>query len=259
MDRQQILTQMGIETWVSTVNETSDSSDSGGQIVQPRSKEKGLDSPGAVLDNEQAEDSLDKLISEVLACQLCPLCETRNNVVPGVGNSNAKWMFIGEAPGAEEDRRGEPFVGRAGQLLDNIFRALGVDRKDVYIANVLKCRPPNNRDPQTTEVEKCRAYLYRQIELIRPEVVIALGAFAARELLQKELPIGKLRGQVHQLSDNLSNSLSKSGIPCVATYHPAYLLRDPGQKQQVWNDMLLAKTAATSPIQATVTQEPVRE
>ncbi|MBT5031529.1 MAG: uracil-DNA glycosylase [Proteobacteria bacterium] len=253
MDRQQILTEMGIEIWVPAVSEPSDSSGAGGQsvdqTVQPGSKEQSSDTLGAVLDNEQGEDSLNKLNSEVLACQRCQLCETRNNAVPGVGNPKARWMFVGEAPGAEEDRRGEPFVGRAGQLLDNIIRALGVDRKDVYIANVLKCRPPNNRDPQTTEVEKCRAYLYRQIELIRPEVVIALGAFAARELLQKELPIGKLRGQVHQLSDNLSNSSSKSGIPCVATYHPAYLLRDPGQKHQVWKDMLLAKTAAASPIQ----------
>lgn len=177
MDRQQILTEMGIETWIVTGNTPGDSSDSNNLAVQAKvnkqdsnalrefesstavahtssvttealltEAEQGLDELDTPLISEHTEDSLDKLVSEVLSCRKCQLCDTRKHAVPGLGNSKAKWMFVGEAPGAEEDRRGEPFVGRAGQLLDNIIRALGMDRKDVYIANVLKCRPPNNRD-----------------------------------------------------------------------------------------------------------------
>jgi DNA polymerase len=141
-------------------------------------------------------------------------------------------MFIGEAPGGDEDRQGEPFVGRAGQLLNAILFAIGLKREEVYIANVLKCRPPGNRDPQPEEVIQCEPYLLRQIELIKPRLIVALGRHAAHSLLKTEVPLGKLRGQ----------RLSYHGTPLIVTYHPAYLLRNPADKRKVWDDLCLAKT-----------------
>lgn len=141
-------------------------------------------------------------------------------------------MVVGEAPGAEEDRQGEPFVGRAGQLLNAVLRAAGFDRGQVYIANILKCRPPNNRDPQPAEVDECLPYLRRQIELVDPALLLCVGRIAAQNLLGTDTPIGRLRGKVHRLD---------AGRPVVVTYHPAYLLRSPGEKRRVWEDLKLAK------------------
>ena len=176
--------------------------------------------------------------ADVDACTACGLCRTRNKSVPGVGDTNAEWLFVGEAPGAEEDARGEPFVGQAGRLLDNMLAALGIARgRNVYIANVLKCRPPNNRAPEQSESDACRPYLERQIELIRPKLIVVLGKSAASLLLNTDATIASLRGRVHQYR----------GVPLVVTYHPAYLLRNLPDKAKAWEDMLLARrTVATS-------------
>ena len=172
------------------------------------------------------------LIADIAQCTACTLCRTRRNTVPGVGDVRAQWMFVGEAPGADEDAQGEPFVGMAGQLLDNMLAALGLDRaENVYIANVLKCRPPNNRDPEPLEAEACGAYLDRQIELIAPRLIVALGRSAACRLLGVDTPVGGLRNRVHRYR----------GTPLVVTYHPAYLLRTPADKAKVWEDLLFAR------------------
>ena len=170
--------------------------------------------------------------ADVSACTACGLCRTRNKAVPGVGDIHAQWLFIGEAPGADEDAKGEPFVGQAGRLLDNMLAALGMKRgENVYIANVLKCRPPNNRTPEPSEAESCRPYLDRQIELIRPAIVIALGKSAATTLLNMDATIASLRGRVH----------GYRGVPLIVTYHPAYLLRNLPDKAKAWEDLLLAR------------------
>jgi DNA polymerase len=169
----------------------------------------------------------------VSACTRCPLHGTRTQAVFGVGNRSAKWMFIGEAPGADEDRQGEPFVGRAGQLLNSMLKALGFARGDVYIANVLKCRPPGNRDPKPEEALQCRGYLERQIELVSPTLIVAVGRIAAQNLLATDTALARLRGKVHPLGAR--------GRPLVVTYHPAYLLRSPGEKRKAWQDLLFAR------------------
>ena len=179
------------------------------------------------------ESSWDELRAAVAACQRCELHTSRTQTVFGVGNPGARWMFIGEAPGAEEDRQGEPFVGRAGQLLTAMIRALGMQREDVYIANVLKCRPPGNRDPRPAEAASCRAYLERQVALVDPTLVIAVGRIAAQDLLATETPIAKLRGKVH--------SFGAKPWPLLVTYHPAYLLRSPGEKRKAWQDLVFAR------------------
>jgi DNA polymerase len=174
----------------------------------------------------------DEFAANVGACTACGLCRTRNKVVPGVGDVRAQWMLIGEAPGAEEDARGEPFVGQAGKLLDNMLAALGMNRRDnVYIANVLKCRPPGNRTPEPVEVDACRPYLERQIALIRPQLIVALGKSAASLLLGTDASIASLRGRVHRVRD----------VPLVVTYHPAYLLRSLQEKAKAWEDLLFAR------------------
>lgn len=176
------------------------------------------------------------LQSAVGACTACGLEKTRTQTVFGVGDFEAAWMLIGEAPGADEDRQGEPFVGRAGQLLNAMLRAVGLDRDDVYIANILKCRPPGNRDPLPEEVSLCLPYLRRQIELVVPRVIVALGRVAAQNLLGTSASLGRLRGTAHPLED--------TGIPVVVTYHPAYLLRSPLQKRRAWDDLVLARSLA---------------
>jgi DNA polymerase len=169
---------------------------------------------------------------DVDACTACGLCRTRQRSVPGVGDERAEWMFIGEAPGAEEDARGEPFVGQAGRLLDNMLAALGMSRRsNVYIANVLKCRPPGNRTPEPLEAESCRPYLERQIELVDPQLLIALGKSAASLLLGTDASIASLRGRVHRYQ----------GRPLIVTYHPAYLLRNLIDKAKAWEDLVLAR------------------
>jgi len=172
------------------------------------------------------------LDAAVAACTACGLCETRTRTVFGVGDRQAEWMLIGEAPGENEDLQGEPFVGQAGKLLDNMLGSLGLARgRNVFIANVLKCRPPGNRNPEAAEVVQCEPFLKRQIALVRPKVIVVLGRFAAQSLLRTTTPIGKLRGTVH----------SYEGIPVVVTYHPAYLLRTLTDKARAWEDLCLAR------------------
>jgi DNA polymerase len=172
----------------------------------------------------------DTLAATVRSCRLCGLCETRTQTVFGTGDARARLMVIGEAPGAEEDRQGEPFVGRAGMLLNSMLRAAGFERGEVYIANVLKCRPPNNRDPSAEEAERCLPYLRRQIELVAPEVILCVGRIAAQRLLGREEALARMRGRVHRFES----------VPVVVTYHPAYLLRAPGEKRKSWADLQLA-------------------
>jgi uracil-DNA glycosylase family 4 len=175
------------------------------------------------------------LRSEVLKCTRCPLHRTRTQGVFGVGPQRADWLVIGEAPGAEEDRRGEPFVGAAGQLLDAMLRAIGLDRStNVYIANVLKSRPPGNRDPKPEEVAACLPYLVRQIALLQPKIMLAVGRIAAQNLLATDVPLGRLRGQVHRFGE--------LNTPLVVTYHPAYLLRTPADKRKAWDDLKFARS-----------------
>ncbi len=177
------------------------------------------------------------LRAAVSACEACALCGSRKQTVFGVGHEQADWMIVGEAPGEQEDREGEPFVGRAGQLLDRMLQAVHLTRspesaeRQVYIANVLKCRPPANRNPQPQEVAQCEPYLQRQIALVQPKVIVAMGRFAVQSLLKSSEPIGKLRGRIHEVA----------GVPVVVTYHPAYLLRNPVDKALAWDDLCLAR------------------
>ena len=179
--------------------------------------------------NQMPEEAWTDLSRNVAGCQLCPLAQTRKNVVFGDGNLKAKIVFVGEAPGADEDAQGVPFVGRAGQLLTNIITAMGLERKEVYICNILKCRPPANRNPLPEEIRLCEPFLKEQLKLIAPQIICALGSFAAKTLLRTETPITALRGRFH----------SYEGIPLMPTYHPAYLLRNPSAKKQVWEDVQL--------------------
>ncbi len=177
--------------------------------------------------------SWDELRSAVAACRKCGLCEARKQAVLGVGDVNADWLFVGEGPGAEEDQRGEPFVGQAGKLLDNMLAAIGLRRgSDVYIANSVKCRPPENRTPTPEETAACLPYLERQIELIRPKLIVALGRPAAQTLLQSEVKIGAARGRLHD----------HRGIPVIVTYHPAYLLRTLQDKARAWEDLCFMRS-----------------
>jgi DNA polymerase len=181
------------------------------------------------------------LAADIDACTACGLCRSRRRSVPGVGDPQAEWLFVGEAPGAEEDQQGEPFVGQAGKLLDAMLAALGMKRgAKVYIANVLKCRPPNNRTPEPLEVAACRPYLDRQIELLRPRIIVALGKSAAATLLDVDATIASLRARVHRFR----------GVPLIVTYHPAYLLRNLPDKAKAWEDLLLARRTAGAAAQA---------
>ena len=172
-------------------------------------------------------------------CSRCKLHRLgRRQIVFGVGNPDADLMFVGEAPGADEDVKGEPFVGRAGQLLTKIIEAIGLKREDVYIANVIKCRPPQNRNPEPDEVDTCEPFLFRQIDAIKPKVVVALGSFAARALLRTLDPISRLRGRVYEYR----------GAKLIPTFHPAYLLRNPSSKREVWEDMKLVRTLLKSQV-----------
>ena len=183
--------------------------------------------PVAVNNGEAQPQTLGAVQAELGECQRCALAKTRTNIVFGVGNPNARLVFVGEAPGREEDLKGEPFVGEAGRLLDKILNAMGMQRDEVYICNVLKCRPPNNRDPLPEEVETCEVFLMRQIEAIKPQVIVGLGRFAVHSLLKTRTPISRIRGEWQ----------SYQGVPMMPTYHPAYLLRNPEGKRDVWEDM----------------------
>lgn len=214
--RLQYLEAMGIDVWMPRVS---------------ANHEQGPVSD-ALTDNARPEsvDSWAALQAEVASCTQCGLCETRTQSVFGSGNKNAEWMIIGEGPGQNEDQQGLPFVGKAGQLLTEMLRAIGLDREEVFIANIVKCRPPANRDPQPVEIETCKPYLLRQIALIKPKIIVVLGRVAAQALLNTNQPIGSLRGKIHALNDT----------PVVVVYHPAYLLRSLLDKRKAWEDLKLA-------------------
>jgi uracil-DNA glycosylase family 4 len=178
-------------------------------------------------------DDWDVLRERVAGCTACDLCKTRTQAVFGVGNTRAEWMVVGEAPGAEEDRQGEPFIGRAGQLLNAMLLAIGLPRETVFIANVLKCRPPGNRDPKPEEISKCLPYLSNQVALLKPKIILVVGRIAAQNLLATDLPLARLRGKLH--------SFGEANTPLVITYHPAYLLRTPADKRKAWEDLKFAR------------------
>jgi DNA polymerase len=175
-------------------------------------------------------DSWGKLRADVSDCKLCTLCTNRTQTVFGEGNVNAEWLFIGEAPGENEDLQGKPFVGEAGQLLTQMLRAMKLTREEVFIANILKCRPPQNRDPYVDEIKLCNDYLQRQIALVKPKIIVAVGRIAAQTLLETTEKIGKLRGQVHYIQNT----------PLIAIYHPSYLLRSLTEKRKAWQDLQFA-------------------
>lgn len=185
---------------------------------------KGIDEGGEALCRHE---TLEEIRAELEDCRRCSLCQGRKTVVFGVGNPRARLVLVGEAPGREEDEKGEPFVGEAGRLLDRILFAMGLRREEVYICNVEKCRPPGNRDPLPEEIAACEPFLKRQLAAIRPELIVTLGRFAAQTLLRDTSPIGRLRGHWHEYQ----------GIPLMPTFHPAYLLRNPAGKREVWEDM----------------------
>lgn len=203
--------------------------DAAAESREPSALELQSDSQIAVMDWTALEGA-------VRNCTRCPLHSTRTQGVFGVGDRNARWMVIGEAPGADEDRQGEPFVGRAGQLLNAMLRGIGLKREQVFIANILKSRPPSNRDPRPEEARACIPYLFRQIELINPTLILCVGRIAAQTLLQTDTPIGKLRGKLHRIAA----AKPSRDWPMIVTYHPAYLLRSPAEKRKSWDDLLLA-------------------
>lgn len=225
--RRQYLAAMDVDLWLprSPGSVIPSSPDERPPVVSPAQRTLPV-SPTSLPDDWQA------LQQRVAECTACTLHKTRTQTVFGVGNRDADWLFIGEAPGADEDKQGEPFVGRAGQLLNAMLFALGLQRPQVYIANVLKCRPPNNRDPLPEEVELCEPYLLKQIKLINPAIIVALGRHAAHSLLKTDEPLGRLRGSAHDYH----------GTPLVVTYHPAYLLRSPAEKRKAWEDLCLARS-----------------
>jgi DNA polymerase len=212
--RLQYLQAMGIDVWVPRHQADS----------EPMATEVHETQP---IDSHQAWTDLQHQVSQ---CQACDLCKTRTQTVFGVGNHHATWLLIGEAPGQNEDLQGEPFVGKAGQLLNEMLRAIGLEREQVYIANMLKCRPPNNRDPQADEVASCNGFLQQQIALLQPKIILAVGRIAAQNLLKTQQPLSRLRGTQHQLD----------GIPLVVVHHPAYLLRSLTEKAKAWEDLQFA-------------------
>jgi len=230
--RRQYLQAMGIQLWLSR-DATAPAEPAPIEVPVAPATVAPTATGNSVAGSPVAELDWDTLGQKVSGCTACSLHATRTQTVFGVGNRNADWLFVGEAPGAEEDRKGEPFVGRAGQLLNAMLLAIGLKREQIYIANVLKCRPPENRDPQGVEVTQCEPYLHRQVELIQPKIIVAMGRFAAQSLLKSGEAIGRLRGQCHSYAD--------TGIPLVVTYHPAYLLRSPQDKRKAWADLCLAR------------------
>ena len=219
--QREILATMGIDVW-----QRRDL-----PPASPASAPPVVDESAPAVDPAQMDWTA--LQQAVPQCTACELHATRTHTVFGVGNREARLLVIGEAPGADEDQQGEPFVGRAGQLLNEMLFAIGFRREQVYIANILKCRPPNNRDPLPEEVVSCAPFLQRQIALIQPQAILAVGRIAAQNLLQTTTPVGKLRGVTH--------TYSEAQIPLVVTYHPAYLLRSPLEKRRAWQDLLAVK------------------
>lgn len=229
------LQAMGVDVWVgrATTATAAPAVDPAPSATIAASPARAANRPDVVVEPANWE----QLRREVVTCQACALHETRTQTVFGVGNENADWLFIGEAPGADEDAQGEPFVGRAGKLLNAMLFALGLAREQVFIANVLKCRPPNNRDPRPEEVLACESFLQRQIQLIQPRIIVALGRHAAHSLLKTEQPLSRLRGQLHTYENT----------PLIVTYHPAYLLRSPAEKARAWADLCMAQKQVTTP------------
>jgi uracil-DNA glycosylase family 4 len=233
--RNAYLDALGIDRWVPRVApQARDFEPPQARDFEPpqaRSLEPPLTPPRAI---EPAGD-WPTLRERVAACTACALCKTRTQTVFGVGNTQADWLVIGEAPGAEEDRQGEPFVGRAGQLLNAMLLAIGLPRETVFIANILKCRPPGNRDPRPEEVSNCLPFLSRQIALLEPKMILVVGRIAAQTLLATDAPLARLRGKLHQFG--------AADTPMVVTYHPAYLLRTPADKRKAWEDLKFARAA----------------
>jgi len=231
MQQEAYLKAMGIDIWLprGAAESTTDT-----VSVDRTITEVAAANPAAPMADE-AISRLDwsALQARVSTCTQCELHRGRTHTVFGVGNPQADLLIIGEAPGADEDRQGEPFVGRAGQLLTAMLKAIRFDRQDVYIANILKCRPPNNRDPKAEEVSLCSHYLERQIELIQPKLILAVGRIAAQRLLQTDSSLAKMRGRVFQYA--------AGNIPLIVTYHPAYLLRTPSDKGKAWQDLLFVQ------------------
>jgi uracil-DNA glycosylase family 4 len=218
--RLQYLEAMGIDVWLpraSVHNEQPVLSDIVTDDVEPETQ-------------ASATDNWNVLQAEVANCTKCALCKTRTQTVFGSGNKQADWMLVGEAPGQHEDEQGQPFVGKAGLLLTEMLRSIGLTREEVFITNILKCRPPNNRDPNADEVESCNEYLQRQQKLIQPKIILAVGRIAAQTLLKTEEPLARLRGKIHTYNDT----------PVVVVYHPAYLLRSLSEKRKAWLDLQLA-------------------
>ena len=223
--QQKYLNEIGIVVWQERNFENL------GNLDRPQISPKDSINRKEILNKNHNQHLLD-LQEQVKTCKECALHQSRTQTVFGVGNTQSDWFIIGEAPGSEEDVKGEPFVGRAGQLLNSMLLAMGLPRNEIFIANILKCRPPNNRDPKTDEVDACRKYLKRQLELIKPKIILALGRIAAQNLLKSDIPIGKMRGN--------SYLYPNSNLPVVVTYHPAYLLRSPREKRKVWGDLKFA-------------------
>jgi uracil-DNA glycosylase family 4 len=231
--RGQYLAALGLESWV--VRGKSVPAIAPVEVPMPRGVNAPVEAPslrGTPVSREAGVE-WPELRARVAACRRCTLCSTRTQTVFGVGNEQADWLIVGEAPGAEEDRQGEPFVGRAGQLLNSMLRAIGLAREQVYIANVLKCRPPGNRDPAASEAAECLPYLEQQIALLKPKIMLAVGRIAAQNLLRTDVTLGRLRQQVH--------TFGASHVPLVVTYHPAYLLRTPTDKRKAWEDLKFAR------------------
>jgi uracil-DNA glycosylase len=232
--RQEYLHAIGIDMWVRRgIPEAPSLVRVGDAVVAPAVPALPPRRPARVDAQREAGIDWPELQTRVAACTRCPLHTTRKQAVFGVGSRQAQWLVVGEAPGAEEDARGEPFVGRAGQLLNSMLRAVGLAREEVYIANVLKCRPPGNRDPAPAEAAECLPYLEQQIALLRPKIMLAVGRIAAQNLLRTDSPLGRLRQQVHRFGH--------SQVPLIATYHPAYLLRTPADKRKAWDDLKFAR------------------
>jgi uracil-DNA glycosylase family 4 len=234
--QQALLAEIGIDIWVSRLaadtpqSEIADSSEGVDPVPTQDARPHGQSKmPGPV--DAAVADTFVELNKEILTCTRCVLHESRTQAVCGMGNLQADVLVIGEAPGVDEDHQGEPFVGRAGQLLNEMLRAAGLERDAVFITNMLKCQPPQNRDPNADEVEQCMPFLQRQIDLVKPRVILVAGHIAAQNLLGVDMPIGRLRGQLH--------SYGAQDLPLIVTYHPAYLLRSPAQKAESWADLLL--------------------
>jgi DNA polymerase len=230
----QYLEALGITTWVSR-GRAAPAEAAVDRTLEPDTETPALEPIRAPRAPSGSDPRWQALEAEVSACTKCALHATRTRAVFGVGDLRAQWLVVGEAPGFEEDRQGEPFVGRAGQLLNAMLRAIGLARgENVYIANILKSRPPGNRDPKPEEVTACIPYLRRQIGLLEPRIILAVGRIAAQNLLATDAPLGSLRGRVHQFGD--------LNTPVVVTYHPAYLLRKPADKRKAWEDLKFARS-----------------